>query len=104
MLRWLARKVLQDRFFCIMSWSSPVIATVVNIPAKNCFQKKRVSRQSSKNQMRLIPLSRRLPYSAPASSPIARPICTRHSTTTVTSASVCTMSVQTSERTPPRKV
>jgi glycosyltransferase involved in cell wall biosynthesis len=34
-----SRKFLQVRFFCIRSWSSPVIAIVINIPAKNCLMK-----------------------------------------------------------------
>ena len=104
MLRWLSRKVLQERFFCIMSWSIPVIAMVVNIPARNCFQKKRVSRQSSQNQMRLIPLSRMLPHIAPKSRPIVRPMTTVQMTTVRIRARVCSISVQTRVRTPPRKV
>ena len=104
MLRWLSRKVRQERFFCIMSWSMPVIAMVVNIPARNCFQKKRVSRQSSRNQTRLIPLSRMAPHIAPKSRPMLRPITTVQITTVAISARVWSMSVQTSERTPPRKV
>ena len=104
MFRWLSRKVLQDRFFCIISWSRPVIATVVRAPAANCFQNRRVSAQSSKNQMRAMPLSRMPVHIAPKSRPISRPMRTRHSTTTVSSASVWSMSVHTRVRTPPRKV
>ena len=32
-------KFLQARLRCIMSWSSPVIAITMKIPARNCFQK-----------------------------------------------------------------
>ena len=56
-LRRLSERLRQERFFCIMSWSSPVIATVVNMPARNCFQKYLVSLKSSKNHTLLIPLS-----------------------------------------------
>ena len=36
----LKRNDLQVRFFCIISWSRPVIAIVMNAPLKTCFQKK----------------------------------------------------------------
>jgi hypothetical protein len=35
------------RFFCIISWSSPVMAMVMNIPANTCFRKNPSLRQSS---------------------------------------------------------
>ena len=36
-----SRMLRQLRFFCIMSWSRPVMAMAMNMPARNCFQKKR---------------------------------------------------------------
>ena len=77
---------------------------MVSAPAANCFQNRRVSAQSSKNQMRLIPLSRMPAHIAPRSRPISRPIRTRHSTTTASKATVWSISVHTRVRTPPRKV
>ena len=40
MFFWASRRDLQVRFFCIMSWSKPVMEIVMKIPATNCFQKK----------------------------------------------------------------
>ena len=87
-----------------MSWSSPVIATVVNIPARNCFQKYLVSLGSSKNQMRLIGLSAMLRQPSARLNPAAWHTDTMHSTTQPSMQIVWSMSVQTRERTPPRKV
>ena len=33
-----SRKLLQVRFFCIMSWSRPVMVMVMNMPLSSCFQ------------------------------------------------------------------
>ena len=53
-----SRNVRQVRFFCIMSWSRPVITTTMNTPLRNCFQKKLGDCQSSTTKMRLKLLSR----------------------------------------------
>ena len=47
----------QAKFFCIMSWSSPVMATVTNIPAKMCLSQWLLALQSSVTQIRVRPVS-----------------------------------------------
>ena len=34
------RRVLTDRLFCIISWSNPVMATAMKMPAKTCLNQK----------------------------------------------------------------
>ena len=51
MFHWASRKFLQARFFCIMSWSKPVMAMVTNMPAKTCFTQWLFAFQSSTTQM-----------------------------------------------------
>ena len=54
-----SRTFLQARFFCIMSWSRPVMATVTNMPARMCLTQWLPKRQSSVTQMRVSPVSSR---------------------------------------------
>ena len=87
-----------------MSWSRPVIATVVNRPARNCFQKKRLSLRSSKNHIRDIGLSLMAVHMVPKLNPICLAMSQIQRMTVPTIASVWSMSAQTSVFTPPRKV
>ena len=48
-----SRNDLQVRFFCIMSWSRPVITTTMKMPLRNCFQKYWRDMGSSNTKMRL---------------------------------------------------
>ena len=48
-----SRNERQVRFFCIMSWSSPVMTITMKMPLKNCFQKFCRDTQSSHTHMRL---------------------------------------------------
>ena len=48
-----SRRVRQVRFFCIISWSSPVITITTKAPLRNCFQKFCLLIQSSITNMRL---------------------------------------------------
>ena len=50
-------KFLQLRLRCIISWSNPVMATMVNAPAKNCLKKYCLLLMSSKKKMRDMSLS-----------------------------------------------
>ena len=44
-----ARRELQVRFFCIMSWSMPFITMVMNMPLMNCRRKNCVLDGSQQN-------------------------------------------------------
>ena len=44
-------KLRHAKFFCIMSWSSPVMAMVTNIPARMCLTQWLFRRQSSVTQI-----------------------------------------------------
>ncbi len=46
-----SRRFLHDKFFCIMSWSNPVMAIAINIPPKKCFGKNNLEFGSSKNKI-----------------------------------------------------
>ena len=48
-----SRRVLQVMFFCIMSWSRPVITITTKMPLRNCFQKFWRLAQSSNTKTRL---------------------------------------------------
>lgn len=45
-------RLLMVRFFCIWSWSRPVITIVINTPLKNCLKKFCVLVQSSNTKIR----------------------------------------------------
>ena len=99
-----SRSVLQVRFFCIMSWSSPVITTTMNTPLKNCFQKFCRDTQSSKTNTRLWPLSITAPIAWPRLMSRASVTWTMMSIRAENMQRVWNVSVHTSVFTPPRRV
>ena len=52
MFFWASLKLLHERFFCIMSWSNPVMTIVMKIPLKNCLKKFCVLCQSPNSKIR----------------------------------------------------
>ena len=62
MFNWLCPSVLHVRFFCIISWSSPVITITMKMPLTNCFQKYCLSVASSRTNTLSIPLSLMMSY------------------------------------------
>ena len=89
------------RFFCIISWSSPVMAMVMNIPARICFRKKPSLRQSV-SRMRDMPLSESWPPQ-----PLMSAWPTMYTMVPMSAPSmksVCSVSVHTMVFTPPFKV
>ena len=99
-----ALRLLQERFFCIISWSRPVIAMVVNIPAKNCLKKLRESRTSSKKKTLLIGLELTVEHRPRKSRPIEEPTKNMHRTTAAIMHRVWNISAHTRVFTPPLKV
>ena len=67
-----SRESRQLRFRCIMSWSRPVMAIMVNMPARNCLKKYCLSFTSSKKNIRDMSLSRIRFTIPPAVSPMSR--------------------------------
>ena len=87
---------------CIKSWSSPVMAITMNMPARNCFQKYFSLLGSSKKNMRAVPLSAmRLTMLPP---PTPRHTNTMHSTTLNIRHRLLSVSVHITVFTPPCSV
>ena len=99
-----SRNVLQVKFFCILSWSSPVITITMKIPLRNCFQKFCLDAQSSMTKRRDIGLSLTACTASAAvisSSAVTLYIIRRSAPSR---QSVCNVSVHTSVLMPPRQV
>ena len=91
---------LQERFFCIMPWSRPVIATVRKTPARNCL-KTLVREDMSVSIAEVYPSARILSHKSPKASPVLSDMHTMAATTAASMKVVYTASVHTIVLTPP---
>ena len=89
---------------CIRSWSSPVMATTVNIPERNCFQKYSLWLTSSKKNIRESSLLLMVLHIPEKSSPMSLAMNMIASTMEAIMQTVLRVSVQITDFTPPRKV
>ena len=97
-------RLRQLRFFCIMSWSRPVMTMVMKMPLRNCFQKNVFSVGLSKNHMRAYSELRISLTTPPKLSPSEFFMAIMVITKAVIINNVCSVSVKTMVRMPPLKV
>ncbi len=89
-----SRNPLHARFFCIMSWSSPVMARVTNIPASTCLSQWFGAFQSSVTQTLVRLESRSKAGKSDQLSPPYASMPLTVNTTARSIAAVCRVSVQ----------
>ena len=104
MFFWASPNERHAKFFCIMSWSSPVMATVTNIPAKMCLSQWLLALQSSVTQIRVMPVSDRAEGKSSQPCPPACKMPPTVMTTAKSMQAVCRVSVQITVPMPLRRV
>ena len=97
------RSVRTEMFFCIISWSSPVIAIAMKAPASSCLAQKPEA-MGSWPQTRDSPVSASLAMAAAGVRSSAASSIATHSSRPASMPAVCSVSVQTMVLTPPSTV
>ena len=85
---------LQLRFFCIISWSRPVITMVMKAPLRKCLKKWFSACQSPNTQILESLPAVTLPIISPRERSMERVIRMMETTTAVNMQKVCSVSVQ----------
>ena len=97
-------RLRQERVVCIISCDSPVMATTINIPLKNCLKKFLSLTKSSTTNVRLRPLPTTLPTDSDNDQPDNCIILAIINIMVTISTSDCKASVNTMVLIPPRNV